>query len=132
MAWVQSSAAYTWYEDQALTRAVPTTSSTDGVPLKDLTAITIEVEANSGQTLSGAGNLRCYLYDAAVGRWARVPAADLAVSTASVRNLSFEAFEILGARKDARIQWITDSVTVSSGSDVRVYVLGYSKDTRGS
>lgn len=122
MAWVQSSAQNAWYEDQALTRTAPSTS-TDGVPLDDLSGVTIAIEANSGQTLSGSGTIRCYLYDTLVGAWFRVPECDLSVSTSGVRRLGFATLAAAG-RTGARVDFVTDTVTVSSGTTARVYVLG--------
>jgi hypothetical protein len=112
-----------WYEDQALTRTAPS-AATDGIPLHDLQGVMVVVEANSAQTLSGAGSLRAYVYDPIVAAWFRVPALDLSVNSASIRRMGFESEQIAGLRRATRLDYATDSVTVSGGTTVRVYVLG--------
>jgi acyl-[acyl carrier protein]--UDP-N-acetylglucosamine O-acyltransferase len=84
----------------------------------------VVVEANSAQTLSGAGSLRAYVYDPIVAAWFRVPALDLSVNSASIRRMGFESEQIAGLRRATRLDYATDSVTVSGGTTVRVYVLG--------
>jgi hypothetical protein len=123
MAATQYSANDAWYEDLALSAAAPS-AATDGIPLTGLKAVQVIVSANATRTLSGAGNLRVYIYDPTVARWVRVPALDLAVSTSGVRDLAFEAFAVSGERSGARLAVIPDSVTVSAGTDVRVHLLG--------
>jgi len=122
VAFTQSSAANAWYEDQNLTAAAPSAAS-DGVLLKDIDSLVVVVEANSGQTLSGAGNLRCYLYDPLVAGWFRVTANDQAVTTSGVRRVGY-SLDVIGCRTGSRVVFVTDSVTVSSGTTVRVYLLG--------
>lgn len=124
MAFTQNSADLSWYESQLLTRAAPTTDATEGVPLHDLKGITIVVQAEATRTLSGAGNLRCYLYDPALTLWFRVPALDLAVNTSGVRQMGFEAESITGKRKATRLLYAADGVTVSAGTTVTVHILG--------
>lgn len=116
---------------QLLTAAAPTLS-TDGQSLEDLAAIVVVVETATpaSQTLSGAGSLLCYVYDSflngGAGAWARLPAGDLSVSTASVARLAFEAMDVVAPR-GSRILWVPSGVTVSAGTTVTVYQLGYSK-----
>jgi hypothetical protein len=102
--------------------------ATDGQPLRDLAAVTVIVAADSGQTLSGAGTLQCYVYDAVTALWSRMPGADLSVGTASVRSLAFPALEVIGPRA-SRIKWVPASVTISSGS-VTVHQLGHADAVR--
>lgn len=122
MAWTQESAGNAWYEDQALTRTAPSSAS-DGVPLAGLKTISVSLQANSTKTLSG-GTLRCYVYDSLVGVWARCTSLDLSVSPTGVRTIAFEGADTSGSRSGARVLWATDSVTVSGGTDVRVFLLG--------
>ena len=88
---------------------------TDGQALDGLYAITVVLSVGSGVTLSGAGSLLCYCYDASVGRWFRVPQFDITVGTSGVRDLGFQAFETATPRK-GRVKWVPTSVTFSAGS----------------
>lgn len=123
MAATQYSANNAWYEDLGLSAAAPS-AATDGIPLTGLKSVQITVSADSGQTLSGAGTIRVYLYDSTLGRWARCPELDMSVSTASVRDLAFAALSMDGERSGARAAFVPNSVTVSSGTTVRVHVFG--------
>lgn len=108
------------------------TLATDGQPLADLDAVSVQVSVASGVTLSGAGTLQCYVYDPSVALWARAPAFDLSVSTGSVRTLAFQAFEVVGPR-NGRIKWVPSGVTFSSGSaGVTVHQLGFIKSMKGT
>lgn len=123
MAFTQQSGRNAFYEDQDLTRAAPTTSTADGVSLLGLDAITVVVEANASQTLSGGGTLRGYLYDDYLGAWFRCAELDVtSITPSSVRRAAFN-FVVSGARATSRVMWAADSVTVSSGTQVRVYLL---------
>ncbi len=125
-----TTASETFGTTSAVTGSVPTLA-TDGQPLADLDAITVVVAVASGVTLSGAGTLQCYVYDPSVALWARMPAFDLSVSTASVRSLAFPAVSVTGAR-NARIKWVPSGVTFSSGSaGVTVYQLGFCNGFKG-
>lgn len=106
-------------------------AATDGQPLADLDAITVVVDTANTVTLSGAGTLQGYIYDGSTALWTRCPALDLAVSTASVRSLAFEPFEVIGGR-NARVKWVPNAVTFSAGTaGVTVYQLGHSKKLQG-
>jgi hypothetical protein len=116
----------TFSESQLLTRAAPTLA-TEGQALKDLSSVTVIVEANTSQTLSGAGSLLAYIYDASPGApaaWVRMPAMDLSVSTSGVQRMAFPAVTVTGAR-NARLLYAASGVTVSSGTTVTVYQLGF-------
>lgn len=122
MAFTQQSGRTAWYEDQALTRAAPTTTA-DGVPLSpELDTLTLVVEADSGETISGGGAMRGYLYDDFVTAWVRCAELDWSTITAGARRVSIN-FVALGSRKGARVMWAADAVTVSGGTTVRVYIL---------
>lgn len=129
MAFTQIEGRNTWYEDQVLTAAAPTTIA-DGIPLQNLDGLTVQVQANATRTLSGAGSLRCYIWDPDVALWSRLPENDLAVSTASVRCLAFAPFAMTSPSKGSRVCFVTDSVTVSAGTTVRVNLIGYCAATR--
>lgn len=106
------------------------TLATDGQPLADLDAVSVQVSVASGVTLSGAGTLQCYVYDPSVALWARMPAFDLSV-TGTTRTQAFQAFEVIGPR-NARIKWVPSAVTFSAGSaGVTVYQLGFSNGFKG-
>lgn len=106
--------------------------ATDGQALMGVKAVTVVVSSASGTTLSGAGTLQCYVYDAAIARWVRMPAMDLSVSTASVRDLAFPAFEVSGPR-NSRVKWVPNAVTFSAGSaGVTVTQLAYSDAFKGT
>lgn len=108
-------------ETQATTRAAPTTDATDGISCTDLSELVIVLEADSGQTLSGAGTLDCYVYDTAWAAWVLVPDAAKSVpaSASGLRRIGFAVLDIPSAR--GRIMYAANSVTVSSGS-VTVYL----------
>lgn len=122
MAWTQSPGTDVYYEDQALTRTVPTTDATEGAPLKDAHAFTVVIEANSTKTLSGAGSLDAYVYDDTVAAWIPCPELTINVVTSSVRRASYN-FVVAGSRPLSRVQFAANSITVSGGTTVRVYIL---------
>ena len=70
-----------WSESQILTRAAPTLS-TEGVSLNEAMSVIFVIDAGSGKTLSGAGALDIWLYDAWDGTnafWTKFPNRQLAV-----------------------------------------------------
>lgn len=104
--------------------------STDGQPLGDLDGVSVQVVSATGTTLSGAGTLQCYVYDAVVALWARASDFDLTV-TVTTRTQAFQAFQV-AAPRNARIKWVPSGVTFSAGSaGVTVYQLGYNAAFRG-
>lgn len=116
-----------------VTGSAPTAvDGTDGQLIEDFDSITVMVQAPSGQTLSGAGTLLCYVLDPYVAVWARYPQGDLAVSTASVRTLSFEPFEVLCPR-GSYAKWVPSAVTFGGGSTgAKVFQLGFNKTLKGA
>lgn len=125
-----TTATETFGTSSPVTGSAPTLA-TDGQPMEDLDALTVLVAVATGITLSGAGSLLCYTYDPSVALWTRYPQGDLSVSTASVRTLMFEPFDVIGARA-ARVKWVPSGVTFSAGSDgVTVYQLGFNKAFKG-
>jgi hypothetical protein len=97
------------------------TLATQGLRLDNLQGYFVTIGAASGQTLSGAGSLLCYVYDDTIAAWARLPELDITVGTASVRYLSFAAVWVAAPR--GRVAYVPSSVTASSNS-VTVYVIG--------
>jgi len=120
---------------QDLTGTAPS-SPTEGQPLRGLSALTIMVETSvpASQTLSGAGTLQCWLWDpmtetaaggATTGFWSRCPSLDMALSAVGVPRQAWEALQVIGPRS-GRVLFVPNGVTVSAGTQVRVYQLGYS------
>lgn len=122
MAWT-SNGTYS-FESQALTRTAPTTDATEGQALKDLSVIVVVLSAEVTRTLSGAGTLRCYIYDSVIARWVNHPGADIPIATSGKRDFSYGPFAVPGPR-NSRIMWIADGVTVSGGTTVVVHQLGH-------
>lgn len=120
-----TTASETFGTTSPVTGSAPT-ASTDGQPLKDLTAITVVVDSASTRTLSGAGTLDCYIYDASVGDfWSRYTPGDFTVN-GTARSQAFQVASVIGPR-NARIKWVPTGVTFSAGSaGVTVYQLGHS------
>src|SRR5687767_9504547 len=122
MAWTQVSGKETYYEDQALTRAVPSTDATEGAPLKDADAFTVVLEANETRTLSGAGSLVGYIYDETVAAWVPCPELTQTVTTSAVRRVAYN-YVCSGSARGARVQFACSGVTVSAGTTARVYII---------
>lgn len=116
MAGTETGSVYveTYGTSSPVTGSAPTVV-TDGQALDGLYAITVVVSVATGVTLSGAGSLLCYCYDASVGRWFRVPQFDILTATATVRDLGFQAFETATPRK-GRVKWVPSAVDFSAGS----------------
>ncbi len=123
MAFTQQPGRNGWYEDQLLTRAAPTTSTADGVPLDTLDALTLIVQADSGATLSGGGTLDAYVYDSYPAIWVRCPELDVTSISSAVRQASYN-FLVAGSKPGSRVMWKCTSVTASAGTTARVYILG--------
>ena len=124
MAWTAvSGAPRSAYESQtAAGRAAPTDAG-DGVALSGVSSITVYVEAESGQTLSGGGTLTAYNYDSVIGAWVPCPESDLTIpaSASGKRRISFGDRAIGSPR--GRILYGASSVTISGGTNVTVYVI---------
>lgn len=107
-----------WSEAQALTRAAPTVSclaaTPEGMDLRSVRGYRLMVEADSGQTLSGAGNLRAYYYDFTVGAWARTPELDVAVTLTGVRRQAYA--DVTSPVRTGCVLYAADTVTVSGGT----------------
>lgn len=95
--------------------------ATDGVNIANLRAIGVIVDADSAQTLSGAGTLQCWYQGPITGLWSRMSDLDLSVSLSSVRSQAYASMQIPASR--GRIAWVPSSVTVSAGG-LTIYING--------
>jgi hypothetical protein len=99
-----------------------------GAILSDAKGFYVTVEADSGQTLSGAGSLLCHLWNPISGVWARCPDMDFTVSIASKRGMGFLGAEVVSGR--GRVAYVPSGVTFSSGG-LTIYInVAYDKDGR--
>ena len=102
-------------------------AATDGLNLEDCVGYDVVLEADSGQTLSGAGTLQAYVYDPQVAGWARAPDFDITVPAGAASNRRFyplagspgKGIPVLVAQ--GRIGYTPNGVTVSSGG-VTIYL----------
>lgn len=107
-----------------------TTLYGDGMRLANLLAVSVMVQANSSQTLSGGGTLDCWVYHDPTSSWMRMPELDLQVnwpgpgSTTVRQTRTFPAIRI-PARLGGRILFVANGITVSGGSDVLVRIDGF-------
>jgi hypothetical protein len=97
----------------------------DGIILANLMALTISIWANPGQTLSGAGTLKCWLYSPYQAAWSRCPDLDLTVNTTGGFNAQTFATLPMPSRLGFIANWLTSGVTVSGGTDVLVRIDGF-------
>ena len=104
------------------------TLATDGVNLTGIGGVAIQVSADSGKKLAGAGTLQCYVYDAdTLGVWVRVPDLDQTIGVTNLRGQSFPGIYVPSPR--GRVAWIPSGVTVDAGS-VTVWINCTSFDGR--
>lgn len=111
-----------FYESQSTTRDAPTLA-TEGMGLHGVTGFRVSICAESGQTLSGTGNLRAYLYHTDAALWMRNPDLDLAVDASSVRCQAFPDMTT-GTTVGHRVLFAADTVGVSGGTTVTVRIDG--------
>lgn len=110
-----------WSEAQALTRSAPTASclaasSPEGVDWRGVRGFYVRLEADSGQTLSGAGSLRAWRYDFGEGAWVRVPELDLTVPAGASGLRRYGFGERSTVVRTGCVLYAADSVTVSGGT----------------
>lgn len=122
-----------WAVSQNLTGTAPasdcnpsevgSTKST-GLSLAGLQQYYVCVQANSGQTLSGAGTLKAYFWDPDLSEWAHEKDGDLAITVAAAadREQCFPARPVVGGYGCA--YYVPDAVTVSGGTTVLVTATG--------
>lgn len=90
----------------------------DGLILGNLNSVSVSIYARPGQTLSGGGNLRCWLYNRSQGAWTYCSDLDLSLSAAGGKqNYAWASLEI-PSRNSYLLNWLTDAVTISGGPDV--------------
>lgn len=95
------------------------------IPMTDWTGFSVEVVADSGQTLSGAGAVKCYTWNPVTSNLPSYQQdLSLAPATASVRSVTLQGVFVAAAT--GYITCIPSGVTVSSGG-VTLYVTGWTK-----
>lgn len=118
-----------WSEAQALTRAAPTasclaTSSPEGMDWRNVRGFYVRLEADTGQTLSGAGTLRAYRYDFSGAAWVRVAELDLTVPAGASGLRRYAWGERATYMRSGCVLYAADGVTVSGGTVV-VYITAW-------
>jgi hypothetical protein len=98
------------------------TLDTEGVQLQGVGGVVVTVCGTAANTtLSGAGVLTAYVYNAGTSSWAPAPDYNISVTSSAVRCQSFYPFWV--ADQHGRIAWVTTGVTASANSlTVYVYV----------
>lgn len=101
-------------------------ASGDGLRLTSMLSVLVTCIANPSCTLSGGGNLVCWVWTAAQ-MWVRMPDLDLSLGWGGVTVQQARAWPALRnvSRLGSRILFLTSSVTVSSGTDVCVRLDGF-------
>jgi len=103
------------------TRSDPTLA-TEGMSLASVSGYRLKICAVSGQTLTGAGTMKAWAYDADEGVWTRAKDLDQAVTESTKRCQSFPDF-LSGTQRD-RVLFAASGVTVSGGSGLDVLIAG--------
>lgn len=133
----------TWSETVAVSAGVATRSAdptnpagpgilpTDGFPLGGLRGVRILLQAASGQTISGAGNIRIWYYDPVLAFWFRSPALDIAVTMPTAKRgwCSYDLDVSQLAQGGSYMLPFLDSVGVSGGANV-IATARFAKDGR--
>lgn len=102
-------------------KSVQTTSdsapsaATDGMPLQSVAGFRVVLEADAGQTLSGAGTLTCFTWEDAINGWSRLSDADITVPAAIASNRRYGAVSFQVQAPRGRVAFIANGVTVSAG-----------------
>lgn len=99
---------------QTTNDSAPTVAS-EGMSLQSVAGFKVVLEADSGQTLSGAGSLACFTWDDSIAGWARLSDADITVPAAITSNRRYGAVSFQVQAPRGRIAFIASSVTVSAG-----------------
>jgi hypothetical protein len=117
-----------WNEDQACsggtcTRSPATPVGTlDGMRMSSTKGYRVSVCAVSGQTLSGAGTLLAWRYNAARLLWERNKDLDRAVAVSGVRCAAFADTPVPAQIVSDRVLYAASGVTVSGGATINVRV----------
>ena len=109
----------------------------DGASLRSASGWDVYVEADSGQTLSGAGTLQAYWWSDVTSRWYRAPDFDITVPAGAASNRGY--FPLAGSPgkgvpvivQSGRIGYAPNGVTVSSGG-VTIYIDVYASSQVGA
>lgn len=100
-------------------------SARDGLVISNLMALVVSVYPWTGATLSGAGNLYCWVFNTYQNQWTRAPGLDIDMSDAtSAPAYTAPAFSNV-SRLGLLINWLASSVTVSAGTDLLVRIDGF-------
>jgi hypothetical protein len=113
-----------WSEAQALTRATPTTDGTIGLDLSSSIAFMVVLDAPTGQTLSGGGEVDLYYYDATLAAWYPGPATGNWTSLSECAGKArcvHGTYDVTMPR--GKVIAVTNGVTVSSGTQVTMRIL---------
>lgn len=116
-----------WMEPQALSRTSPTvsclaTNNAEGMDSREVRAIRVQLEAPSGQTLSG-GTLQAWSYDFLSAAWFRNPANDLTVTSGLARQVWSDLPVYV---RTGCVLYATSSVTLSgAGTAVTVRITSW-------
>lgn len=101
-------------------------SPRDGLVLSNLMALVVSIYPWTGQTLSGAGSLLCWVFNTYQNQWTRAPGLDIDLSDAtSVPAYTVPSFYNI-SRLGVLINWLASGVTASGGStDILVRIDGF-------
>ncbi|HZI08670.1 MAG TPA: hypothetical protein VEZ71_31930 [Archangium sp.] len=126
---VQCPKRYYW-ESAPLTRTPPSAAPASGavgsgMDLAGVEGARVALCPASGQSLTGTGSLRAYLYDPAIGEWMRSPDLDLPVSSATTTANRCRVWPdaVTAVRGNGRVLYATDAIGVSGGTSVSVYIV---------
>lgn len=104
------------------TRAADPTANTEGMNLAGVAGYRLKICAASGQTLTGAGTMKAWTYDADEGVWTRGKDLDQAVTESTKRCQTFPDF-VVPVHSD-RVLFAASGVTVSGGAGLDVLLRG--------
>lgn len=106
----------------------------DGLVLAGLYAVTVSVwpgVPGGASTLSGGGNLLCWVFNPYVGQWARCDDLDIDLSsTSGYPSYTKGAFPNI-SRLGMYINWLASSVT-STASDLLIRIDGFQSSSSSS
>lgn len=120
-----------YWEAEPLTRTPPTTAPVTGtagagLSLAGLYGARVSLCPAAGQTLTGAGSLRAYLWHPYASTWMRSPDLDLSVGSATTSANPCRVWPdwLTGVRQNGAVLYATDGVGVSGGTTVTVRIDG--------
>lgn len=100
---------------QAATEAGPAAAG-DGIDMAKVDAFNLYLKAANGQTFTGVGVLRAWLYEPARATWVRSPANDVGIpeDSAGLSEFAISPFTVKSMR--GRLALICDGVGVTGGT----------------